>query len=219
MLAAQREHGMALEIIGAGFARTGTESMKRALELLGFGPCYHMYEVLADKGRFDHWLGVCNDGADPRWDDTFAGYRATVDWPAAHYWRQLAAHFPEARILLTLRESECWYASMDRTVLRLMRDPVANPHMAQALRRAVFGGEIDDRAHVIATYERHNAEVRAAFGPDRLLTCELGSGWQPLCDFLRVPVPQAPYPSGNRAEEFHRREKALGAIRAEGGGA
>ena len=207
---------MALEIIGAGFGRTGTESMKRALELLGFGPCYHMYEILPDKARFAHWLAVYNEGADPKWDETFEGYRATVDWPAAYFWRELAARYPDARILLTERDSESWYASMENTVLRMMRDPDAHPHMAQALRWAVFGGEVDDKQHVIATYERHNEEVRAAFGPDRLLTYQLGSGWEPLCGFLGVPVPDRPFPKGNAAEEFHERERKLDATRNRG---
>lgn len=208
---------MPLEVIGAGFGRTGTESMKRALEMLGLGPCYHMYEVLPHKARYEHWLEVYKNGAAPRWDETFAGYRATVDWPAAHYWRELAAHYPDAKILLTIRDSEAWYASMENTILSLMRDPVANPGMAQALRHAVFGGEVDDKAHVIDTYERHIAEVQAALGPDRLLTYHLGSGWEPLCSFFGVPVPGQPYPKGNEAEEFHERGEALDAIRDHGG--
>jgi hypothetical protein len=207
---------MALDIIGAGFGRTGTESMKRALEMLGFGPCYHMYEVAPHPGRYEHWLSVFDDGADPKWDETFAGYRATVDWPGAHYWRELSDHYPEAKILLTVRSAESWYASMEKTILTFMRDPENHPGMARALCNNAFGGNPHDKDHLIATYERNIAEVQGSFGPDRLLTYELGSGWEPLCDFLGVPVPEEAYPRGNATEEFHRRDKELGEARAKG---
>lgn len=208
---------MPLEVIGAGFGRTGTESMKRALEMIGFGPCYHMYEVLPDEERKAHWMSVMDDGADPRWDATFEGYRSGVDWPVAHYWRELSQHFPKAKILLTVRCPESWYASMEKTILTFMRDPVANPGMAQTLRRATFGDRIHDRDHILGVYQRNIAEVQASFGPDRLLTYELGSGWEPLCEFLDVPVPSVPYPTGNATEEFHRRDAEMGAQREQGG--
>ncbi len=200
---------MALEIIGASFGRTGTESMKRALELLGVGPCYHMYEVLAEKRRFTHWLSVLKEGAEPNWDETFAGFRATVDWPAACYWRELSEFYPQAKILLPVRSSESWYASMEKTILTYMRDPDAHPDMAQALRYKAFGGEVDNKAHVISVYERNISEVQSAFSAERLLTYELGSGWLPLCNFLDVPEPDLPYPSGNTTREFHHRGQEL----------
>lgn len=207
---------MALEIIGAGFGRTGTESMKRALEMLGYGPCCHMYEVISDQALFKTWQGIYDGAIAPDWDAVFDGFRATVDWPAARYWRELAAHFPEAKILLTCRDPESWYASMEKTILTFLRDPEKTEGMAPRLRRDVFGGEVHDKAHVIAVYERNIAEVRAAFGPDRLLTYELGSGWEPLCAFLGTDIPAEPYPSGNDAATFHARDKALGEQRARG---
>ena len=204
---------MSLEIIGAGFGRTGTESMKRALEILGFGPCYHMYEVIPDKDRYAHWLSVYNDDADPKFDETFAGFRSTVDWPGARYWRQLATHYPDAKILLTVRSAESWYASMEKTILKLMRDPDANPGMARSLARTVFDDRVHDRDHIIAVYEQNIADVQAEFGPERLLTYELGSGWGPLCAFLGVAEPEGDYPRGNATEEFHKRDEELGAKR------
>lgn len=204
---------MALEIIGAGFGRTGTESMKRALEMLGYGPCYHMYEVIPHRDRYETWQGIYDGTVAPDWDAVFDGFRATVDWPAARYWRALAAHFPQARILLTWRDPESWYASMERTILTLLRDPDKTEGMAPRLRRDVFGGNVQDKDHVISVYERNLAEVREAFGPDRLLTYELGSGWEPLCRFLGLDIPSAPYPSGNESADFHARDKALGTLR------
>ena len=166
---------MALEIIGAGFGRTGTESMKRALERLGYGPCYHRYEVIPDKQRYETWQGIYDGTVTPDWDVVFDGFKATVDWPAARYWRELAAHFPQAKILLTYRDPESWYASMEKTILTFLRDPEKTDGMAPRLHRAVFGGNVQDKDHIIAVYERNISEVQKAIGPDRLLSYELGA--------------------------------------------
>jgi hypothetical protein len=122
--------------------------------------------------------------------------------------------YPEAKILLTVRDAESWYASMDKTILTLIRDP-ENNRMAEALGARVFGDGADDPAHVIGTFERNNAEVRAAFGPERLLVFELGSGWEPLCAFLGCDMPDVPFPEGNDAGGFHARDEALNVRRAE----
>lgn len=200
---------MALDIIGAGFGRTGTESMKHALEILGFGPCYHMYEVIPHKERFETWQGIYDGKIIPDWDAVFDGFRATVDWPGARYWRDLAAHFPKAKILLTYRDPESWYASMKKTILTMLRDPNRTEGMAPRLARDVFGGEVHDKHHVISVYNRNVAEVQAAFGADRLLTYELRSGWGPLCTFLDVDIPTEPYPRGNDSTRFHAKDQAL----------
>lgn len=203
---------MTLRIIGAGFGRTGTESMKQALEILGYGPCHHMYEVLADKDRYDRWLAVLEGRGVPDWRGLLEGYRASVDWPVALYWRELADLWPQAKILLTVRDADDWYASMDRTVLALMRDP-DNNRMAKALADRVFGGAVWDKEGVVAAYRRNTEDVRAAFGPDRLLVYELGAGWRPLCDFLGCAVPDTPFPNANAAGSFHDRDRALDALR------
>lgn len=200
---------MALDIIGAGFGRTGTESMKRALEMLGYGPCYHMYEVIPNKERYETWQGIYDGAIDPDWDALFDGFRATVDWPAARYWRELAAHFPAAKILLTYRDAESWYASMEGTILAFLRDPDRTEGMAPRLRRDVFGGEVHDKDHVISVYQANVAAVQNAFGPDRLLTYEVGWGWEPLCRFLNVDIPAVPYPRGNDRAGFHAKDAAL----------
>lgn len=204
---------MALKIIGAGFGRTGTESMKTALEMLGYGPCYHMYEVIPNKERYETWQGIYDGVIEPDWDAVFDGFQATVDWPAARYWRELATHFPEAKVLLTYRDPESWYASMEKTILTFMRDTQGAKGMAPRLRRDVFNGEVHDKAHVISIYERNLMEVQSAFGPDRLLTYELGSGWAPLCNFLETDIPSEPFPSGNESASFHARDQELGSRR------
>jgi hypothetical protein len=194
---------MSLAVIGAGFGRTGTESMKLALEILGLGPCHHMKEVLSDPAKVALWRAAAR-GDLPDWDEAFAGYRSTVDWPSAYFWRELAAYYPDARILLTVRSADSWYESMDRTILQVLRASTDPDSIgARLIAEKVFGGRFDDRAHAIAVYQKNIADVQAAFPPERLLTYELGSGWEPLCRFLGKPVPDVRYPQSNTAEQFH----------------
>ena len=110
---------MALSIVGAGFGRTGTASMKMALEILGLGPCHHMKELLANSAQLALWRLVAR-GDNPDWNAAFAGYRCAVDWPSAFFWRELSAFYPHAKILLTVRDAESWYASMDKTILKTL---------------------------------------------------------------------------------------------------
>lgn len=201
---------MALAVIGAGFGRTGTESMKLALEQLGLGPCHHMKEVLASPEQRAIWRAIAGGGA-PDWDQALAGYRSAVDWPSTYYWRALSEHWPEAKIVLTLRDSESWVRSMEKTILKTLKastDPASIGLTLIAAR--VFAGRLDDRAHLIAAYERNTAEVEAAFGRRRLLTHRLGDGWQPLCHFLGKPVPDTPYPRTNSTAEFEAMTAAMG---------
>jgi len=193
---------MPLDVIGAGFGRTGTESMKSALEILDFGPCHHMREVLPNEDQKRIWRGI-SKGAEPDWDAAFAGYRSAVDWPSAYYWRQTAAHFPDAKILLTLRSAESWYASMEKTILPGIERSTDPDSLGLSLIAAqVLDGRPHDRDHAIAAFERNSAEVQATFGPERLLVHSLGDGWEPLCAFLEVPVPDVPYPHSNTTDSF-----------------
>ena len=192
---------MALSVIGAGFGRTGTDSLKNALEILGLGPCYHMFEVLPHQDRVDMWK-ASTQGQIPDWDQVFAGYNATVDWPGAHYWRELAEHYPDAKIILSVRDADKWFDSMSSTIMPVLRTGEPDSLGTMMFVRQTFEGNIDDREHVIDCYNRHNAGVQAAFGPDRLLVYHLGSGWDPLCAFLGVAVPDQPYPFGNSSEQF-----------------
>lgn len=193
---------MGLSVIGAGFGRTGTESMKLALETLGLGPCHHMKEVLADPSQMALWRGLAR-GEVPDWDAAFAGYASAVDWPAAYFWRQLSATYPDAKILLTVRSAESWYESMSNTILKVLESSTDPDSLGlRMVGEGVFGGRLGDRAHAIAVYERNNAEVQAAFPRQRLLTHHLGDGWQPLCRFLDKPIPDVPFPRTNSTEEF-----------------
>jgi len=193
---------VALAVIGAGFGRTGTESMNLALEILGFGPCHHMKEVLGNPAQIELWRAAAR-GELPDWEEAFAGYRSAIDWPSAYFWRELSAYYPDAKILLTVRSAESWYESIDRTILPVLRTSTDPDSIGvRLIADRVFGGRLDDRAHLIAVYKKSIAEVQAAFPAERLLTYRLGDGWEPLCRFLGKPVPDIPYPQSNSSEEF-----------------
>jgi len=197
---------MALRIIGAGLGRTGTMSMKLALEQLGVGRCYHMAELIADLSRLPQWLRAA-DGA-PDWEAVFAGFTATVDYPACTYWRELAAFYPDAKVLLTVRDADDWFDSTQATIFSPpMRARIAGSPMEGFFQKAVlrdFGDRLDDRAFMKAAFERHNAAVRSAVPSERLLVYEVGEGWPRLCEFLGVQVPAAPFPRVNSREEMQR---------------
>jgi hypothetical protein len=199
---------MALKVIGAGLGRTGTMSLKFALEHIGFGPCYHMIEFMAHvPEHLPKWLDVI-DGK-PDWDDLFAGYVSTVDYPGCTYWRELVARWPEAKVILTLRDPDSWFESANQTVLSpRMRAMLAGSPIARFMDATVnedFGEHIDDRAFMTAHFRRWNEAVIAEVPADRLLVFQAKDGWGPLCEFLGVPVPPEPYPRVNSREQISER--------------
>jgi hypothetical protein len=199
---------MPLRVIGAGFGRTGTDSMREALTILGFGPCHHMYEVMANPVQQDRWRALAA-GAAPEWESLFEGFASCVDWPSAHYWRELVVAYPKAPVVLTWRSAESWWASMEKTILPVLRDSRDPASLGLALIAAqVFSGRPFERDHAIAVYEAHVAAVKATVPAGRLLVHGLGDGWQPLCAHLGVPVPDRPYPHQNSAAAFVARAKA-----------
>ncbi|MEO3808987.1 sulfotransferase family protein [Sphaerisporangium sp. B11E5] len=210
-----------MRVIGAGFGRTGTLSLKGALERLGFAPCYHMVEVLTHPADIYRWLDIA-EGRSRDFDAVLGGYEATVDWPAASYWRELAAYYPGAKMVLTVRDPEQWYESMVATILKRV-DPPRTPvrRLATAVSRwrrsdldafnrmadrAVTGrsfhGSMHGRDRLIRAFNDHIDEVREAIPAERLLVYEVSEGWEPLCRFLGVPVPQEPFPRLNDRENF-----------------
>lgn len=200
---------MALEVIGAGFGRTGTMSLKFALEILGLGPCYHMMEVQRNPGHSEAWRAAANGSFD--WNQLLVDYRATVDWPAAYFWRDLARYFSNAKIILSIRPSNAWFNSIDQTIFQALRAPALSPNQGLIQHRDMtrkiifdltFGQNIDDPAHVISTYERHNLDVIQTITKNRLLIFEAHQGWEPLCRFLGQPIPNMDFPHVNSSEEF-----------------
>lgn len=192
---------MGLSVIGAGFGRTGTASMKTALELLGLGPCHHMKEV-TNPEQTNYWLAAA-EGQGPEWNRVFEGYSSCVDWPAAFFWRELSEYYPDAKILLTVRDAESWYTSMQNTIFNVLKaKPEPFAVAVKLIGKKLFDERFDDKDFVIDLYERNTRDVQAVFSSDRLLTYELGSGWEPLCQFLDIPVPQTEFPRSNSTDEF-----------------
>lgn len=197
---------MALKVVGAGFGRTGTLSLKTALETLGFGPCYHMMEVFPRPEHVAMWHRLAFESRID-WDALFSGFSAAVDWPAARWWREIAAHYPEAKVLLSVRDPESWYKSMVDTIYQPMKSPAPDgaPDLlrlqSEMVRKAIldetFDNRFEDKAHALEVFRRHTQEVRDAIAPARLLVFDVREGWAPLCRFLDVPVPDEPFPRLN----------------------
>jgi len=197
---------MALKIVGAGFGRTGTLSLKSALERLGFGPCYHMFEVVERPAHIEMWHRLAFGGS-MDWDPLFKDFRSAVDWPAARYWREIADYYPDAKVLLSVRDPEDWYKSVTDTIYRglTMRIPEQAPEprkLQAAMARKIvledtFDGRFEDKAYAIEIFNRHNQAVRDSVDPARLLVFDAKEGWAPLCRFLSVEQPDEPFPRLN----------------------
>lgn len=213
---------MPLKVVGAGLPRTGTLSLKTALERLLGHRCYHMAELFQHPEHASTWAEAFH-GRFPDWDAFLAGYVATVDWPAARLWRELAAAYPDAVVLLSRRASaEQWWTSMDQTIFPRIRqarrsidsEGAGHPpagftreHLAglQRMFRDIGGGVeavVDDQDAAMAYYEQHLAQVRDEVAGDRLVEWQTGEGWRPLCAALGMPEPDEPFPSVNSTQEF-----------------
>jgi hypothetical protein len=210
---------VAIKVIGAGFGRTGTLSLKMALEKLGFDKCYHMMEVQLNPEHVQVWRDLAK-GIQPDWHKLFEGYQASVDWPSCNFWREQMQAFPEAKVLLSHRDPDKWYASVMNTIWLASQanakrdDPAAKAGSGLAYEviwDAIFDRRMDDKAHVIERYLAHNQQVIDEVPPEQLLVYEPGDGWAPICEFLDVPVPEEDYPRVNTTEEFKERWASIDA--------
>ncbi|MBV9164003.1 MAG: sulfotransferase family protein [Pseudonocardiales bacterium] len=213
-----------LEVIGSGMGRTGTFSLKTALEILGFGPCYHMFDIIEEPQRIEQWSPLVRGEGSVDFGEVFDGYRATVDWPGCYYWRAILRRFPAAKVVLTTRNPDTWYRSMvelvhvaERTgyelaaVLGSRRTSAAQTwqHM-QRLDRFIteliwdgaFDGRFGDPEHAKAVFERHNESVCRSAPAGQLLIFTVTDGWGPLCEFLGVDIPDTPFPRLNDVESY-----------------
>ena len=198
---------MTLKAISAGYGRTGTMSLKLALEQLGLGPCHHMIEVIENGEK---QVPLWNDAlaGKPDFDAIYDGYSSAVDWPSAAFWKELADAYPDAKIILSSRSAESWYSSISETILATVWAPETWPPQAtewfkmvsKVLERSFGAAKTKDE--LIANFLAHEAEVKAAIPADRLLVHSAKDGWEPLCAFLGVPVPDGDYPRTNSKEEF-----------------
>ena len=211
----ERESAL-LKLINAGLGRTGTTSLKVALERLGFGPCYHMFDIITNPERLGHWERIVCDAQQPDWDAVFEGYTSVVDGPPAIYYRQIMEAFPEAKMILTIRDAEGWYRSTHDTLyqfaLRSMQNPPEVGSMQYRLYRMVntmiwsglFGGRFSDKEYAMEVFGNHNDEVVQNVDPDNLLVYDVRQGWEPLCAFLGVGVPPEDFPHVNDTESMRK---------------
>jgi sulfotransferase family protein len=199
---------MSLRVVGAGIGRTGTHSLKLALERLLGAPCYHMLEVLSHWDYARYWRDAI-DGKPMDWDAVMHGYAAAVDWPAAAFWRELADAYPGAIVLLSTRSSaEAWWKSASETIFDINRQLPADPALAdfvafpRALLTTKFTPNWTDEREAKRAYERHNATVRESVASDRLVDWQPGDGWGPICSALDLPIPDEPFPHMNTTNDF-----------------
>ncbi|CAA9517394.1 MAG: hypothetical protein AVDCRST_MAG12-3562 [uncultured Rubrobacteraceae bacterium] len=221
-----------MRVIGAGFGRTGTTSLKAALETLGFAPCYHMTEVFAHPRHAEVWRSAWR-GEPVDWDALLGPYEATVDWPGCTFYAELMERYPDAKVLLSVRDPDRWYESTRTTIYELSRVNAASRTARVAfglvslltfggfattgaaeeiIWNGTFDGRFEDRPHAIGILERHSEEVKRRVPPDRLLVYEVREGWGPLCEFLGVPEPYEPFPHLNDAAGMRRGIRMLRAL-------
>jgi Sulfotransferase domain len=208
-----------MNVIGVGVGRTGTLSLKAALDRLGFGPCFHMRNVLDHPERLPLWEAAAA-GSAVDWDEVFAGYESSVDWPGAAFWRELTAYYSDAKVILTVRDPERWYDSVRETIYQLFGGGTESPLAEEALqkipgiatmhafnRKLVWDGpflqgRFDDRDWAMRAFVRHNAAVCEEIPSERLLAFDVSAGWGPLCDFLGVDKPEEEFPRLNDPAAF-----------------
>lgn len=207
-----------LLVIGVGLHRTGSMSVKAALERLGFGPCYHGLEALRRCADGEHWQAAYDSGGNVNWPTIFGGYRAALDWPTVHFWEPLAAAYPDAKILLTDRDPERWW---DSHVQMFELGAQFNQEFTDEQRRwaeesgfarmqtvlstivsETFDGRVFDKAHCLRVFQRHYEHVQRTVPPGRLLVYRVQDGWDPLCRFLDVAVPDEPFPHVNTRDNL-----------------
>jgi len=211
-----------LKVIGAGFGRTGTLSLKQALETLGFTRCHHMMEVAVDGRQADYWSRIAR-GEPQDWRQVFEGFQASTDFPSCVYYAELMEVFPDAKVVLTVRDEESWHRSVMQTIFRVWQEMPGwirliprlekLADVAEHVWQGTFHGRAQERDYAIAIYRAHNAAVRAHVPADRLLEFRVQDGWPPLCQFLGVPVPDQPFPHVNDSAEMISRLKFIKALR------
>lgn len=207
-----------LKVIGAGLGRTGTSSTKLALEMLGFSTCYHMSELMEDGSHLPYWQQAFKTGTTD-WNSLFTGYQSAVDYPSALFYQDQMARYPDAKVLLTIRDPERWYESARETIFMVTQTPIPLsilrwfiPFVREMYPRfeftealiwnGQFDGRFKDKEYAIAKFIEWNNAVIATVPDDRLLVYEVKQGWQPLCEFLDVPVPDEVFPRVNSRAEF-----------------
>ncbi len=204
---------MTIKVIGAGFGRTGTASFKSALETLGFGPCYHMFELISHLDQLP-LLQAARKGTLDNWELILQTYGSTTDWPACNYYQAHLRAYPDAKVVLTTRDPEKWYESVAATIypITMRSTEGADPQQAahtQYVRDLVwsdtFDGKFEDKAYAIGVFSQHIEQVKQNVPAEKLLLFDVQEGWEPLCAFLGVSVPAEPFPRLNDRKSINER--------------
>lgn len=205
-----------LEVIGAGFGRTGTVSLKKALEILGYDPCYHMVEIIKNYGHVDFWIRLA-DGEKLNFDDVFKrnGYKASCDNPSCTFWKEQLEQYPDAKVILTVRDPESWYKSFHDTIHSILYNgpntsfftkvAVTMLNMRLLHTKVISGKAFNNdlsKENSIKCFNEHNAQVIAECPENKLLVFNVSEGWEPLCKFLGKPVPNEPFPHLNDTNQI-----------------
>ncbi|MGF1490031.1 MAG: sulfotransferase family protein [Prochloraceae cyanobacterium] len=214
---------MTIEVIGAGLGRTGTLSLKAGLEQLGFNKCYHMKELIDRPENVSFWEKA-SQGKSINWDEIFKDYKATVDYPGCSYYIQLMERYPDAKVILTVRDPEKWYESVFNTIYQLSlkikqksqnTETEISLHKQNLIRlfnvvveqvfQKDFQGKFRYKQYAIEVFNQHIAEVKQKVPAEKLLVYQVKEGWQPLCKFLDRPIPDNEFPHLNDRGEFKER--------------
>ena len=199
-----------IKVIGAGFGRTGTHSLATALEILGFRPCYHMLELQRNPNHINFWSKVLEkQNAD--WQEFFQPHNSTVEWPAVSFLSQILAAFPEAKLVLTLRDPDDWYESAADTIFDALEISLHNPNPDQQdqarfarrlILRRVFSNKYKDNDFVLGIYKRQISSAIEQVPREPLLLYCISEGWESLCAFMEIEPPGKPLPWVNKRAEF-----------------
>jgi hypothetical protein len=204
-----------MKLLGAGFGRTGTMSLKAALEQIGYGPCFHMIDLIKGEMPLPAW-DAASQGQQVDFEQALDGWESTIDWPACTYWEQLVEIWPDVPVLLSVRDPDKWYESCLNSIHEAAQrgsrgelggDHPPPPDVMEVINRIVWEGTFKDRFQedpefAIDTFNAHNEAVKAKVPADRLLVYEVQEGWGPLCDFLGAEEPDTPFPHLNDTESF-----------------
>ena len=199
---------MGIKIIGVGVGRTGTYTLKLAINQLGYGPCFHMEEVLKNMDvQVPLWSEALKGNAN--WSAIYEGFDSAVDWPTAGFYRELLKEYPKAKFILTDRDPETWADSFGSTIYKLVQGRNEAPEKMQewlnmvnkVLTKTGFPDDLE-REELIKRFIAHNKAVRETIPRDQLLIFQVKEGWEPLCKFLDKPIPDMPFPRTNNREEF-----------------
>ena len=194
---------MTLKIIGAGMGRTGTASLKVALEALNMGSCYHMSEVFKNPECIKDWVNAAEGNAD--WDKVFSGYTGTVDNPGCNFWKELADYYPKAKVILTVRDANKWFDSTNETIHSVeFASFIKNSPFGEMIQKTIWDpmeNRMQDREYMVDFFTKRTADIVNSIAADRLLVYRISEGWEPLCKFLDTPVPDVEFPRINSRNE------------------